>query len=62
MKFLPQKRTCVGKQDCRYRSEQSGNGSNTGGERDPYLNIVTFLICISMVGINLLTYWQVLSC
>ena len=39
MKFLPPKRTCVGKQDCQYRSEQSGNSSNTGGERD-HINVL----------------------
>ena len=39
MKFLSPKRTCVSiLQDCQYRSEQSDNSSNTGGERD-HINV-----------------------
>ena len=38
--YLPPKCTCTGKQDCRYRSWQSGlNASNTGIEYENALNL-----------------------
>ena len=45
---LPPKRTCIGKQDCQYRSRLSRYGSNTGGVKRLPIQNTDFLLSFRM--------------